>query len=131
MGNVDNAGLYIAAYATLGNLTKNSTATSLAQRTAITSMTTSTWNNPQGIIFEGTGNVTASEDGIGFKAILIRYLHTAYQFFDEDVQDAIRQYIDIQYCALVNDDSNDPEMPVEYGRNWTGVYEVATGQTQV
>lgn len=126
-----NAGLYIAAYATLGNLTSNSTAIGLAQRTAIASMTTGIWNNQQGVITEGQGNVTEGNDGIGFKAILIRYLHAAFPFFSQEVQEAITQYINIQYWALVSLDSNNPDIPVEYGRNWTGGFQVATGQSQV
>ena len=95
-------------------------------------MNTPLWNTAQGAIFEGRGNVTASDDGIGFKSVLIRNLHRVYDWMDADVQEAITQYVNIQYWSLVNYDSNDPAQPMQYGRNWTGPsFEVATGQDMV
>ena len=93
-------------------------------------MTTGIWNNEQGIITEGQGNVTGVDDGISFRAVLIRHLHTGFPFFSQEVQEAILQYINIQYWAIVTLDSNNPNMPIEYGRNWTGGFEVATGRSQ-
>lgn len=98
---------------------------------AIASMNTPIWNTPQGVIFEGNGNVTQGDDSIGFKSVLIRNLHRVSQWMDQEVQEAILQYVNIQYWSLVNNDSNNPMMPVEYGRNWTGTFELATGQDMV
>jgi len=118
---VDNSGLYIAAYAELGHLTKNATATSLAQRVAIASMNTPIWNTASGINKEGAGDEAASDDSIGFKSIMIRYLHKAYPWFtDEAVKAAVVQYINIQYWALTQLGSDSSTHPIRYGRNWTG-----------
>ncbi|ORX35268.1 glycosyl hydrolase family 76-domain-containing protein [Kockovaella imperatae] len=126
-----NAALYLGAYGVLGHITSNQTALDIAKQVAITSMNTPVWNTDQGVIFEGAGNVTQGNDAIGFKSVLIRNLHRISQWMDSDVQEAIRQYVNIQYWSLVNNDSNNPNMPIQYGRNWTGTYEVSTGQTMV
>lgn len=128
----DNAGLYVAAYADLGNYTSNATAISLAQDTAIAAMVTSNWNTPSGIIFEGDGyNVTKERFGMAFRSALIRFLHQSYAYVDADTQAAILQYINIQYYAITQLDSNNPISPDEYGRNWTGEYKDATDLSMV
>jgi hypothetical protein len=112
--------LYIAVYAGLGHLTNNATATHLAERTAIAAMTTDVWNTAEGIIKEAEGPATASDDAIGFKSIMIRYLAKAHPWLnDENVKAAILRYINIQYWALTTLDSDSPT-PIRYGRNWTG-----------
>jgi hypothetical protein len=117
----DNTGLYIAVYAGLGHFTGNSTATSLAERTAIAAMNTDAWNTPEGIIDEAEGSATASDDAIGFKSILIRYLTKAHPWLsDENVKAAIVRYINIQYWALTTLSSDAASHPIRYGRNWTG-----------
>lgn len=131
LNRIDNAGLYMAAYTSLSNTTSNTTALALAEKCAIASMTTNIWNNAQGVITEGAGDPSEGDDGVGFKAILIRYLHQSYPILSAKVQVAIRQYINIQYWSLVNKDSNDPKHPVQYGRNWVGPFVEALGQTQV
>lgn len=120
-------------YAGLGHLTGNATATSLAEKTAIAAMTNDVWNNPQGIIREGEGSPRESDDSIGFKSILIRYLTKAHPWLsDEKVKAAIVQYINIQYWALTTLDSDSPSHPIRYGRNWTGpAYNVSSEHAQL
>lgn len=122
----------MAAYADLGNYTNNETAISLARTTAIAAMVTSHWNTPSGIIFEGDGSNSKKElFGMTFRSVLIRFLHQAYIYFDADTQVAILQYINIQYYAISQLDSNDPANPDKYGRNWTGKFEDATDLSMV
>lgn len=128
----DNAGLYVAAYADLGNHTNNATAISLAQATAIAAMVTPDWNTPSGIIFEGNGYNSRKElFGMSFRSVLIRFLHQSYAYVDADTQAAILQYINIQYYAITQLDSNDPAKPTKYGRNWTGEYKDTTDLSMV
>ena len=96
-------------------------------------MNNDVWNNPQGIIKEGEGSATASDDSIGFKSILIRYLTKAHPWLaDEDVKAAIVRYINIQYWALATLDSDSPSHPIRYGRNWTGpAYNVSSEHAQL
>lgn len=123
----DNAGLYVAAYADLGNYTNNATAISLAQATAIAAMVTSDWNTLSGIIFEGDGHNSTKEGfGMTLRSALIRFLHESYAYVDADTQAAILQYINVQYYAITQLDSDDPAKPEKYGRNWTGEYKDAT-----
>ena len=113
--------MYIALYAELGHLTGNTTATQLAERAAISAMTTDVWNTPEGVIDEAEGSATASDDAIGFKSIMIRYLVKAHPWLsDETVKAAIVQYINIQYWALTTLDSDSAKHPIRYSRNWTG-----------
>lgn len=128
-----NSAFYFAAYADLGNYTNNMTAISLGQDAAIAAMTTSEWNDNRGIITAGVGKTLNSN---GFKLTagpaLIRYLHQSYQYFDADTQAAIIQYINIQYYAITQLDSNSPTAPQMYGRNWTGpAYEIASNVSMV
>jgi len=129
----DNAGLYIAIYAELGHLTKNSTATGLAERTAKAAMSTGQWNTASGIIKEGEGTATGSDDVMGFKSIMIRYLAKVYPWLaDEGIKAAIVQYINIQYWALTTLDSDSSTHPVKYGRNWNGpAYTVSSVHAQL
>ena len=131
MALADNAALYLAAYADLGNYTCNSTALALAKDTAIASMTTSVWNNAEGIITQGVGsNLTSNDFPIIFGDVLIRYLHQYFDYFDAEVQKAIIQYVNIQYYAITQLDSNSRTHPKLYGRNWTGPgYVLATNYT--
>lgn len=115
----DNAGLYIAGYSLLGSLTGNDTAIGLAARTARESINTPQWNNDQGIIKEGAGS-PGRDDGIGFKAVLIRSLLNSYRFFDKSLQTAIIDYVNIQYYAVTQLNSDDSKKPTSYGRNWAG-----------
>lgn len=96
-------------------------------------MNNDVWNDPQGIIKEGEGSATASDDSIGFKSILIRYLTKAHPWLtDEDVKAAIVQYINIQYWALTTLSSDSPSHPIRYGRNWTGpAYNVSSEHAQL
>ena len=128
---VDNSGEYLAAYATLGSITNNSTAIDLAQRTAKAAIQTTQWNNDQGVLIDGNGPVNESSDGVEFRAVLIRDLHLAYDYFTDDQLKAdIIQYVNIQYWALTQLDSDSGSMPVNFGRNWSGVYELSTGPAQ-
>jgi hypothetical protein len=84
-------------------------------------MNTGVWNTAEGIINEAEGSATASDDAIGFKSILIRYLAKAHPWLsDEGVKAAIVQYINIQYWALTTLSSDAATHPIRYGRNWTG-----------
>jgi predicted alpha-1,6-mannanase (GH76 family) len=125
--------LYIAIYAELGHLTQNSTATGLAERTAKAAMTTGQWHTDKGVIKEGEGDAAVSDDGIGFKSIMIRYLAKVHPWLaDEGVKAAIVQYINIQYWALTTLASNSATHPVQYGRNWNGpAYTVSTVHAQL
>lgn len=129
----DNTGLYIALYAELGLVTKNSTATQLAERSVIAAMTTKNWNTAKGINKEGEGPVGSSDNIIGFKSIMIRYLAKAYSWFaDVDVKAAILQYVNIQYWAMTTRASDSQSHPVNYGRNWTGpAYSVSSVHAQL
>ena len=83
-----------------------------------------------GIIKEADGlNATAADFDISFPPVLINYLRRASQYFSSDLQAAITQYINIQYYGLTQLDSNNPEAPLTYGRNWTGSYVSSTPET--
>lgn len=124
----DNAALYISTYAQLGYATKNSTATRLAEKAALTAMDTTRWNDPTGIIKEGQGDAMKDDDGVGFKAILIRALHTAYPWVSSQVQANTVQYLNIQYYAITQLDSDSKTKPTNYGRNWLGPYVASTSK---
>ena len=112
-------------------MTNNATAIELAQRSTVAALQTQKWNDDQGVLNEGNGDVTKSDDGVEFKAILIRDLHRAYPYFsDEQLKADILQFINIQYWALTQLDSDSKTQPVNYGRNWTGDYVLATGPSQ-
>ena len=84
-------------------------------------MTKASWDTPDGVIKEAEGDPTQAGDGVGFKAILIRYLQRAYPWLnDESLKAAIVDFVNIQYWSLTQFDSNSPSQPLEYGRNWTG-----------
>ena len=128
----DNAGLYIGAYALMGHLESDSSALDLAKRTAIASMQTSApWNADNGVNKEGQGPDHSNDNSIWFRPILMRGLMTAHPYMPVDVQAAIVQYINIQYYSLVNNDSNDPKAPVQFGRYWPGPFSVSTSQSQM
>ena len=130
---VDNVGLYIASYAILGSLTNNDTAIQLSEQSAVAAMNTYVWNTPQGINKESDGESANSDDSIGFRAILIRYLHKAHPYLqDQSVKDAIVRYINIQYWALTQLSSDDINQPIRYGRNWTGpAFNISTEHAQL
>lgn len=123
-------GNYIAAYTLLGNATSNTTMLSIARQTAINAMTSAVWNTPQGVIFEENASQSpAGRSVVGLMGVLIRRLHTVYAFMDADVQEAIRQYVNIQYWSLVNHDSDDATKPLVFGKSWPGPY-VAPGNVK-
>lgn len=125
--------MYIAIYAELGHLTGNSTATGLAERTAKAAMSSGQWNTAGGVIKEGEGTATGSDDVMGFKSIMIRCLAKVHPWLaDEGIKAAIVQYINIQYWALTTLASNPPTHPVQYGRNWNGpAYTVSSVHAQL
>jgi predicted alpha-1,6-mannanase (GH76 family) len=129
----DNQALYIALYAELGHLTSNTTATDLAKDAIKKAFAASApWNNAQGIIKEGKGNETVSDDAIGFKSILIRYLQKSIPWLqDDDLTNAITEYVNIQYYALSQLDSDDKNKPLQFGRNWEGPYSSSTDHAQL
>lgn len=129
----DNQALYIALYAQLGHLTNNQTATDLAKRAIEKSLASGApWNNAQGVIKEGKGDETKSDDGIGFKSILIRYLQKSVPWLqDDELTDAIKEYANIQYYALSQLDSDNKNHPLKFGRNWEGPYKVSTDHAQL
>lgn len=96
-------------------------------------MTTSIWNDEQGIITQAVGyNPTSTNFTLTFGPVLIRYLDRSYDFFDKHMQRAILDYVNIQYWAITQLDSNSKTDPTLYGRNWTGpAYELATNLTVV
>lgn len=123
MCNPAITGNYIATYTLLGNTTSNSTMLSIARRTALNAMTSNVWNTPQGVLFEATAKDSPGRRSVvGLMGVLIRRLHLIYAFMDEDMQAAIRQYVNIQYWSLVNRDSDDAEKPLVFGKDWTGPY---------
>lgn len=90
------------------------------------------WNNDKGIIREAAGDVEKSDDGIGFKSIMIRYLRPAAALVgDEELSTAVKEYINIQYYALTQLDSDSQTKPVRYGRNWEGPYTMSSEHAQV
>ena len=124
--------MYIATYAQLGYIKNDTAATASAKAAIDAALHTPLWNDPKGIIKEGKGDVTKSDDGIGFKSIMIRYLNRASEWItDDDLKAAIQQYINIQYYALTQLDSDSKSHPVNYGRNWEGPYNVSTIHAQV
>ena len=127
----DNTGIYLAAYADLGNYTNNSTALAIARDTAISAMTSDEFNDSRGILKKGVGsNLTAPSWFITNSPELVRFLQNAYPYFDADLQGAIVQYTNIQYWAITQLDSDSKTAPLLYGRNWTGpAFEIATNQT--
>ena len=129
---LDNTALYIYAYANIGNFTTNPTYLQNARAAAIAAMSTTAWNTDQGIIKEADGaNATAQDFDISFPPVLINYLRRSSEYFTSDLQEAILQYINIQYYALTQLDSDNPNAPLRYGRNWTGKYETSTPITLV
>lgn len=131
--DVDNAGLYIATYALLGSLTSNATATALAERTAKQSMIHPDWHADSGVIKEGGGPAGDSNDGIGFKSVLVRGLYRSWEYFwDEQLKHAIREYINIQYYGLTQLASDNQKQPVNFGRTWSGPkFELSTSHAQL
>lgn len=129
----DNQGLYIAVYAELGHLTGNATATRLAQEATRKALLPSApWNNAKGIIKEAKGDIEKSDDGIGFKSIMIRYLQKSAPWLNsKELVSAIREYINIQYYALTQLDSDSKTSPVRYGRNWEGPFSMSSEHAQV
>ena len=129
----DNQALYIALNAQLGYLTHNSTATELAAVAIKKALAPNApWNNAQGIIKEGRGDVSESDDGIGFKSILIRYLQKSVPWIqDAELATAITEYVNIQYYALSQLDSDYMTHPRKFGRNWEGPFSVSTDHAQL
>lgn len=129
----DNQGLYFAVYAELGFLTSNDTATRIAKDAISVALSSEApWNSDNGIISEGKGDATKSDDGIGFKSIMIRYLNRVLPWLDDSkIAEAMREYVNIQYYALSQLDSDDKTAPVRFGRNWQGPYTVSTRHAQM
>lgn len=114
-----NTGNYIAAYSLLSNKTANATALALARQMAVKAMTTDLWNTEQGVFANGTKDKSAPMVA-GLKSVLIRGLHLVSPLMDADMQNAILQYVNIQYWSLANYDSDNAAQPLRYGPNWNG-----------
>ena len=129
----DNQALYIALYAELGHLTSNVTATNSAKSAVRKALAPGApWNNAEGIIKEGKGDETVSNDVIGFKSILIRYLQKSIPWLEDDeLSDAITEYANIQYYALSQLNADNKNKPVKFGRNWEGPYKSSTDHAQM
>lgn len=114
-------------------MTNNQTAIDIAKDAIKVALSSAApWNSDNGIISEGKGDVTQSDDGIGFKSITIRYLVKVMPWIDdEELTQAIKDYVAIQYYALTQLDSDSKENPVQYGRNWQGPYSISTRHAQM
>ena len=129
---LDNQGLYFATYAALGRLTGNATATEIAKESIKKGISSAPWNTKSGWIDEGSGDAAQTNDAIEFKAIMIRYLHRTVGWFnDRELTEAVTGFINIQYYALTQRDSDNKDHPVRYGRNWPGPYAKSTTQAHV
>ena len=84
-------------------------------------MVTDLWKTPQGVIDLSLG-ASKGTLAVGLMPVLIRRLPMVPPYMDEDVQEAIVQYISIQDWSMVNNDSNDPNRPLFHGPNKTGLY---------
>ena len=71
-------------------------------------------------------------DNITFKSILIRALYDSFNYFgDEELKNAVREYINIQYYGVTQLGSDNPAAPVNYGRNWVGPYAASTAHAHL
>lgn len=130
--SADNTGLYISTYALLSSLTSNTTALTLAERTIKEALVTPGWHNKNGIIKEGAGPAAESNDGIGFRSVLIRGLYRSFGYLkDEQLKAAVLEYINIQYYGLTQSASDSKMVPVNYGRTWAGPFELSTSHAQL
>lgn len=63
---------------------------------------------------------------------MIRYLQKVAPWLaDDELVGAITEYVNIQYYALTQLDSNSPTRPVRYGRNWEGPYSMSSDHAQL
>ncbi|EGN95060.1 hypothetical protein SERLA73DRAFT_187349 [Serpula lacrymans var. lacrymans S7.3] len=82
---------------------------------------TTAWQGNNGIITEGA-DVSADNDAVGFKSVLIRALHEAYtrNSGNSALQTLIQSYIDVQYNALANLASTNSGGTIWYSPAWAG-----------
>ena len=63
---------------------------------------------------------------------MIRYLQKSAPWLgDDELVQVITEYVNIQYYALTQLDSDSKTKPVRYGRNWEGPYSMSSDHAQV
>lgn len=126
---IDNTGNYLGAYAIVGNMTNNVTASDIASNGFLAVLNSNRVNSGHGIMQEGAATFTGPFGLAGLQSIIIRRFNQLFGLFTNSVQQAMLQYANIQYWALTQCDSDSPSQPNIYGPYWTGPYDVSTNFT--
>ncbi|KAK7688576.1 hypothetical protein QCA50_008114 [Cerrena zonata] len=99
-----NTGLYLEALSVLGMATGNSTLIQLANQLAANAVK-SPWVTSNGIIVEGSINVTQDHSDMTYKGILVRalYEHWNQSPRGSSIANLIESFLLVQYNAVLND----------------------------
>ncbi|KAG1775154.1 endo-1,6-alpha-mannosidase [Suillus placidus] len=116
-----NSGKYIEGLSVLAFVTGNTSWTSLMLEVVAAATKAPAWEGSDGIITEGA-DVTEDNDGVGFKAVLIRGLAEAWSCNTGNtaLRTLIRSYTDVQYNALLDLASNSSSGSTWYSPAWEG-----------
>lgn len=112
-----NSGKFIEGLSVLVSITRDSAWKDLMVNTVAAATKSAPWQGKDGIITEAS-DATSNNDGVGFKAVLIRGLNEAFVRNQDywDFQVLIHSYIDVQYNALLDLARNGDA----YSINWHG-----------
>ncbi|KAG2341871.1 endo-1,6-alpha-mannosidase [Suillus weaverae] len=116
-----NSGKYIEGLSVLAFVTGDASWTSLMMEVVAAATKAPVWEGSDGIITEGA-DVTEDNDGVGFKAVLIRGLAEAWScnIGNTALRTLIRSYTDVQYNALLDLASNSSSGSTWYSPAWEG-----------
>ncbi|OAX42321.1 endo-1,6-alpha-mannosidase [Rhizopogon vinicolor AM-OR11-026] len=116
-----NSGKYIEGLSVLASVTGNSSWTSLLVDIVAVATKATAWEGSNGIITEGA-DITEDNDGVGFKAVLMRGLAEAWSrnIGNTTLRTLIQSYIDVQFNALLDLASTSDSGSMWYSPAWEG-----------
>ncbi|KAN0088744.1 Glycoside hydrolase [Tylopilus felleus] len=116
-----NSGKLIEGLSVLVNVTHNESWQSFMLNTTAAVLHTTVWQGTNGVVTEG-GYIQEDNDAVGFKSILIRPLHEewARNPGNAQLQTIIRNYINVQYNALMELASTKYGNTTWYSPEWAG-----------
>ncbi|KAF8074659.1 endo-1,6-alpha-mannosidase [Lyophyllum atratum] len=98
-----NSGKFIEGLSILADVTHDSRWRNLMIKILAASVKSTSWQGEDGIITEGS-STSRNNDGVRFKAVLIRGLYEAFarNSQNNDLRILVHSYIDVQYNALLD-----------------------------
>ncbi|KAG9223675.1 hypothetical protein CCMSSC00406_0004984 [Pleurotus cornucopiae] len=111
-----NSGKLIEGLGVLSHVTGDNQWDTLMANVLIASTKGAPWQGSNGVITEGS-SPNSNNDGVGFKSVLIRGLHEAFErSSNNDLRILVHSYVDVQYNALLDLAANGST----YSSSWAG-----------